>query len=510
MTRARIPLIGSYNTRVGATNALSSASGVVGVGLVGAMIVNGGTGQADKDQRFINCFPAVVRNPLSGKPTVYLMKRPGFASNATPQAGSIGNAILVWSGQGSGGKVMSAFGATNSSIYEGTTRLVTDNGGDTTIITGKATGITETSLSNTATLVISSSDNTAWYYQDSGTVTKITDAQFPGNNSLTLAGTFAHLDGYAFIMATDGNIYHSDINSLTAWGGLYIGANTYPDKGVACIRHRNRIIGFGPQSMEFFYNAGNTVGSPLSRIDNLAQQIGLVNADALVNWRDSLFWAGSSPQGGVAVYTMSDTAPQRISTAEIEQQLVLAGTSNISLSVVSYFGRMHLYVKASGSTFAYCVESQSWYEIVGAVPLWTKTSAVSVGSTIATYAVSNVSTSGKTFIVNPAAHVFRDNGEVYTATMRTSQIDLGTNKRKTWRELDIIGDVEESTSNLSVTWTDDDYNTYADARTVDLSSNLRQLKRLGNSRRRAFAFAHSANTPMRIEAMEIEADVGTV
>src|SRR5260221_5468910 len=121
----KFPLAGSYNTRVSATNVLSSASGIVGVGVGGIMVVGLAGATTTKDQRFVNVFSEKVLNPYTGKITIYTVKRPGFAPSMTPQAGSIGTAILVWTGSAS--KIISAFGTINSTLYNSTTSLRTIN-----------------------------------------------------------------------------------------------------------------------------------------------------------------------------------------------------------------------------------------------------------------------------------------------------------------------------------------------------------------------------------------------
>jgi len=182
----KIPLAGSYNTRVTQTNALSSASGIVGLGVWGVFVWGASVQSTDKDQRFINCFPETVVNQYTGSRTIYLVKRPGWASLNTPRTGHIGTAIMVWSGSGAGTAVITAFGNTDSNIYNSTTNL----GG----ITGKATRITETAISAVPTLAVSSTDSTGWYYDAGvGVMTQISDGQFPGNAGKTLAGTFAHV-----------------------------------------------------------------------------------------------------------------------------------------------------------------------------------------------------------------------------------------------------------------------------------------------------------------------------
>jgi hypothetical protein len=497
----RLPLAGSYNTRIAETSSLSSVSGIVGSGIVGAMVVGRGSGTSTKDRRFVNCFTETVNDNYNQTKTLYLVKRPGFAALNTPQAGSVGNAILVWTGQGLGTKVISAFGATNSSIYDGTTRLVTNNS-DTTVITGKVTGITETSISQTATLVISSSDNTAWHYQDAGTVTKITDADFPGNNGLTLAGTFAHLNGKSFIMDTNGGIWGSDINSVTSWGASnVIYANSYPDGGVGVVRKGPLIMGFGKETTQFFEDAGNPSGSPLRRIEAMTVKVGCVGAKAITQLSNDIYWAGSSPEGGLAIYSYGD-AIKRISKPEIDRIILLAGAANISLSAVKMYGRSFVIVNASTVTFVYCVDEDEWHQWTSIVPLWSKCSAVSSGSEQVTYSISTVSTSGKVYIVNPSNYTFQDDGNTYTATAQTGLFGKG-NKRMSFWECELIADRENSSSPMTIAATDDDYQNTAVFGTVDLMDARPRLNRLGSAYRRSWILSHSANTPFRIEAMTV-------
>lgn len=500
MAEFRFPVAGSYNTRADQANPFGAASGIVGLGVTGTMVVGSTTGSSVKDRRFINCWTETVRDEFNQVRNLYLCKRPGFAALNTPQAGSVGNAIMVWTGQGTGTKVISAFGATNSSIYDGTTQLVT-NHSDTTIITGKATAITETSISNTPTLVISSSDNTAWYYQASGTVTKITDAQFPGNNSLTLAGTFAHLDGYAFIMDTNGSLWGSDVNSVTSWtASNVIQCNSYPDKGVGCVRVGNKIMAFGTETVQFFYNAGNPSGSPLQRIEEMTIKVGCVNSASITTMSNDVYWAGSSPEGGVSVYAYTGQGLKKISFPEIDRILVIAGASNISMSSIKIYGRSFILVRALTATYVYCIEENAWHQWQSSAVLWSRTAAVSAGDTQVTYAISTSSTSGKVYTISPASFTFEDDGVAYAAIAQSALIGPG-NKRVFWDELEVLCDRETSASPLTIAYTDDDYQNTTVAGEVDLSDARPRLNRLGASYRRAWILSHSANTPFRIEAL---------
>ena len=124
------------------------------------------------------------------------------------------------------------------------------------------------------------------------------------------------------------------------------------------------------------------------------------------------------------------------------------------------------------------------------------------------YAVSNVSTSGKVYVMNHASLMFTDDGVAYTARIQTPREDEGTNKKKFYSYLDIVGDVETTSSTLTISKSDDDFQTYDVLGTVDLSSQQRRITRLGAARQRSWVFTHAANTPMRLQRAEGEMEVG--
>lgn len=490
----RYPLGGSYNTRVSAVNVLSSSSGIVGAGIVGIMIVGLAGTTTTKDQRFVNCFAEKVVNPYTGKVTIYTVKRPGFASSMTPQSGSIGTAILIWTGSAS--KIISAFGNVNSTLYNSSASLGT--------ITGKCTGLTETFVgANVATVVASSSDNTAWYYDvPTAVVTKIADADYPGNAGEIMVGGFASMDGYLFQMDAKGRIWNSDLNSATAWtAASFVSANSYPDAGVAVVRSGNKILAMGTESVQFYFNNPNGTGalSPLSRIETMTLKIGCVSADAITQLDNAVYWVGSSAQSGYSVYQY-ESGVKRISTPEIEAILIIAGAGSTSLSSIKFYGRSFVIVTAGTVTFVYCVEENAWSEWNSTVPLWYKCAGISSGSSQLSYSVSNISTSGKVFTINPTSYTFEDNGVAYAAVIQTSLLGEG-NIRTHWESVEILGDLQSSTSLLAISVSDDDYGTLTTLGNVDMGQPRPRLFRCGTSFRRAWSFSHSANTPMRLEAM---------
>lgn len=487
----RLPLVGSYTTRVGS---LSTNSGIVGIGVVGVMVVGQSSVASTKDARYINCFKQTVE---ANK--MYAVKRPGFASHITPASGQKGYALMIWTGQGTGDKIITGFGETNSTIYDGTTSLGA--------ITGQVTGITETEVGTTPTLTITSSTSNAYYYDTGAGLTSISDGDFPGNSGLTLAGTFAHIDGYAVVMTTTGRVYASDLNSVTAWTSTsFDTANAYADAGVGCVRHKQFIMAFGTQSVQFFYNAGLTP-FPLSKATAMTLRIGAVSADAIAQISDTTFWCGSTPQGGLSIFQY-DGNVSRISTPEIDANLVLSGAGSVSLTTIRFYGRSFVLVVAGSLTFAYCVEEKFWHEWSG-TPLWFKCAGLStISGSMVNYGISNVDTGGRVFIMNQASPVFRDNSVAYTARIQLPTQDFGTRKMKFWHDVEIVGDEEETSSVITLIYTDDDYQNEVTHGASDLSNDRVRFTRLGASRRRAFILTHSAAAAFRLEALEGNVTIG--
>lgn len=492
----RLPLVGAYNTRP-ATPALTGASAIAGVGVAGIAIAGQANTGSTKDFRLINFLQLTDVDKIAGTKQVYVDKRPGFVTSFTPANGSLGNSIYAWSGNGS--KIMSCFGNTNSTLYD----LDVSKGS----ITGIATGITETTSSGSPVLTLTSSNNTAWTFS-ANTLAQITTSTFPGNAGRMLAGTFAHLDGYAVIMDSEGRIYNSGLNTTHTWASsAYLTANAIPDKGVGAVRAGQHIIGFCKTHYEVFRNAGNPTGSVLSRIDEFTKPIGATSADAITMAGEIVYWAGVTNGANVSIYSYNNGQVKVVSTPEINQILTMSGTAGISLTTVGFYGRHFIVVSATSYTFVYCVEEDNWHEWSG-TNLWYKAASVSVDGSVVCYTISRTSTAGRVWVLNPQLLSYQDNGSAFTAILQAPKFDAGTNKRKFYHRIDVIGDRQTATSNLSIQWYDDDYQNLSTARTVDLSGNRPFISRCGASFRRSFYLSHSANTACRLEALEIEAEVG--
>lgn len=460
-----------------------------------------------KDERLVNCFR------VKDGDRQYFIKRPGWAIFSTYATGKeADSAGIVWTGKSPGDNIIvGAHTGGNSTIYKvDNTATATSLGA----ITGTASHISETVVGGNATVVVVSSDNTLWYYDAGATVavmTKVADADYPGNAGLTIVGGMVHMDGYAFVMDSTGRIWNSDVNSITAWTSTsFIDCSAYPDLGSGVRRVKNQILGFGPESMQAFYNFGNATGSPLSRIDTSTARVGLGNSLAITAISDSLFFVGQIPSGGPSFFKY-DGALSRIGTPVIDNYLRANGLTAarlIGVTSLRFFGRSFviILIGVSNSTYlnhlAYCVEEKEWFEI---------SYSSGIGQIISTRSDNNQLSffpSGSSLnYFTPTATVYTDGGQAFTATMQTGFDDFGTSNRKFYNELSVVADIAASTSTLTIAVCDDDSANYTTIGTVDLSSNF-PLMRCGASNpskgnKRSWRATHSANLQFRIERFEL-------
>jgi hypothetical protein len=103
--------------------------------------------------------------------------------------------------------------------------------------------------------------------------------------------------------------------------------------------------------------------------------------------------------------------------------------------------------------------------------------------------------------------VYQDDLNEMKVMIQTSRYDGETAKIKFMERLEVIGDWQDTSNDMYIYWSDDDYKTWSAYREVDLSKRA-YLYRCGSFRRRAFKLYHFDNTPLRLNAIEAEVRVG--
>jgi len=327
----------------------------------------------------------------------------------------------------------------------------------------------------------------------------------------------AFIDSYVAVGTPSGRIYTSNVGNPTIWSPLdYITAESEPDNLTGVVKHLNYVIGYGQWSTEFFYDAGNAVASPLSVAPSYRVEIGCVNGDSIVQFEQSVLWIGNSKATGPSVFLLDGTAPVKVSTVYIDRILANSTLAEVKAYTFKFNGHMFYVLTLAdlNVTIVFDVNEKMWYQ-------WTM------------YAVGNA-TSGITGIY--AEQYFRpsffagnglqyfvlddDNGALYLLSdlyyndagapiyyrAVTDLVDNGTTKRKFYSRIEIIGDKVPATMNIR--HTDDDYASWSSYRSVNLNKSRSQIYLGGAGRRRAWEFLCTDNTPLRLDAAEIDFTIG--
>lgn len=206
-------------------------------------------------------------------------------------------------------------------------------------------------------------------------VTQISDIDYPAT---TVPGA-AYLDGTYYVMTPTGYIYGSELEDPLTWSGLnVIRAGSMPDAGVALRRMINYVVAFGQYTTEFFYDAGNPYGSPLSPVTNAIALIGCASADSIAETENTLYFMGVMKEHGRAVYRFNGTVPERVSTPFIDR--IISGDD--LAEVWAYFIRISghpmyvLTLKTSAVTLVFDTITNVWHEWTSAIPgEWAETLA---------------------------------------------------------------------------------------------------------------------------------------
>ena len=337
----------------------------------------------------------------------------------------------------------------------------------------------------------------------SGTVTLTFTTSYPGT---TVSGA-VFVDGYYVVGTPEGLLYNSNVEDPTTWQAInYIGVVSDADQLVAIGRTINYIVAMGTQTIEFFYDAGTSPGSPFLPYQNSVIQFGAAAEDSLVQMDNTLVWMSTSHQKGFQIMAMSGQSPQVISNQYIERILNrcnpdLAYAFSIKISGHSLYV---LTLRDLGYTLVYDFAQTGW-------TYWTTMENNKEGYFRGQfYAKFNdkdlLQHDDDGIIYQFDPNTYQDYGNPINVLARTPLVDGGNNLRKFWRSVQIVGDKIDSYA--LVRYTSDDYQTYSAWQNVNLNTSKSEVHRLGQGRRRSFDLLHADNVPLRLEYFEVDVESG--
>lgn len=448
-----------------------------------------------KDGIYYNVLPESIKNEVTDQKKVWLSKRGGFTAELTVVGGGgEGRALFYWTATG---KIYTIIG---NKLYSNSTSIKTLN-----TSTGTCWITEYLSSSGTQDLIVGDGVD-LYVVNTSDTVTKITDVDLP-----TTQITPVFFDSYVFIIkANTPSIYNSEVDAPTAWNPTnFLSAEQYPDNLVALTRQINYVVGFGPKSVEFFYDAANASGSPLARNESVSLKVGIAARDSLAQLDRRIFWIAQTDTGEPSAWMFEGLTATEISNEFVRRILTNEGSSLVSAHgwACSHKGHTLYVVNLSTRTLVYDCAEKVWVD-------WSSNNASS--HTVLPFNFASEGASNKILVLhNTDGKVYRLNHDVHTddagnilVTLITDRIDFNSNKYKEQLGLTLICD-QQSSGTVAVDWSDDDYQTWKTARTLDLTAGRAYTKAGGVFRRRAYRFQHTANAPFRAETFELDYQLKT-
>lgn len=316
------------------------------------------------------------------------------------------------------------------------------------------------------------------------------------------------LDGYLFLLKSDtSDLYNSNLNDPMLWTpGDFITSEIQPDSAVRPIKVNNYIVVFGTDSIEYFWDAGNTTGSPLQRNDTPVKYNGFLGAYA--QWGNKVYFVGNNVQGQPDVFVLEDLKMDSIGDVTLTRYL-----SNLSIPYSSYRGSIvgiagHVfYILAAGTlTYVYDLTTKLWcrwaYQQDTKFPILDSVNAKTASTYRAFFCLEGSTVYQFSYAVGD------DNFVNFTCSGQTDNQMFDSYNQKTMSRLTVWADKPSATLSMNLQWTDDDYQTYNTAQTVNLNQERPSINRLGRFRRRAFKWSYTGNQPFRIKGLEVLINLG--
>jgi hypothetical protein len=334
------------------------------------------------------------------------------------------------------------------------------------------------------------------------------------------------MDGYLFIAGGDGGstqrIYNSDIGDPTVFNIStdFVDAEMETDQIQAITKHHNHIVAFGKESVEFFYNAANEIGSPLSRQANYSQKIGLTefeNSDPpIVEIGDVIYFLGGASGAYNGIYKIENFKVEKISDLWLDSLLTIPNGIASRLGVYEHLGQACLaLMPVFRDTFIYKPDTKTW-------------------SSVDTLANSFYSVFGSFFdeggayfltkdIVAATIYLYKsgwrgpqslsETTQTVSSFYRSQQMDFGNNNQKHVKWVDVVGNFRTNAVTLSYT---SDLNLSASGigtntryQSVDGSQHPVRFRNLGRTRGHRYDLVFNGNTDFEFRGLEIAYNGGT-
>lgn len=461
---------------------------------------------------------------------IYLTQRPAIDISADASqtvADSKGRGVYYW--------------ADNSAIYFVNDDTLYKSGYGTVVDTITAGTKKCYFFSLGGKMIVLDPENNQGHTVTSGDVlTTISDTDFPPNQTpaVGLAYGGAVLDGTLYVLGEDGTLYGSDLEDATAWNALnFINAERDVDGGVYLGKHHDHLVAIGPKSIEFFYDAANSTGSPLARRQDVYHTIGCASGESVWENGDNLFFVGSDENGSIGVYLIDNFQIIKVSTSTIDSflsQAIVKDSYSVVGSGVSAQGHtfyiITTYVLSGGvispetslvfdavtkkwGIWETTINSMSKFPVVGSTSRTSLTPRYAEGMfyngdlfTVNDAPDTEDTLLASTYVVTDyveTGYVTETGGTGTSITMkaRTGQFDVGSMYQKLMNDLTVVGETTDAANTITVRWSDNNSANFNTGRAIN-TDTFSRLFRMGAFRRRNFEIEYADSETLKLYALE--------
>lgn len=241
-------------------------------------------------------------------------------------------------------------------LYSVTTGKVATELGTITTSTSGPVGMATNGLD---LVVVDGFTGWVWDYA-AGTWTQITDPDFP------TCQVIVHIDGYYLVPKRGtGQIWRSDLNDGSSWGGLaFDTAGANPDEVLSLQVSNRDVYTLGEKTTEIWVNTGAPVFN-FQSIQGSFIEKGIVSPFASGVGNNALFWVSRDNEGHGQVVQSAGRLPKVISTPAITRQIQSWGDlSDVQLFVYEQVGHTHVVVTSpyANETLVYDSTTGQWHE----------------------------------------------------------------------------------------------------------------------------------------------------
>jgi hypothetical protein len=344
-----------------------------------------------------------------------------------------------------------------------------------------------------------------FWYLYANQMKKVTDVNYPAR---TVPGV-VNLNSTVYVMDSAGVIYGSALQDPTVWESLnFLTAEYEADAGVRIAKLQNYVVALKANTTQFFYDSGIFPGTSLRPMQNANLRIGCASAGSVVAMDNTLVYMAQTFQMGRSIVMLNGFSPQKVSNPYIDRLLDADSLQTVYSYSIKINGH-DFYVLTlvnTNYTLVYDLVEKEWH-------IWT---FIMDGIrfncnnyvTDGTFTFLQGETDGFIYYMIPTA--YWDAGVPIRVAMMGDLVDFQSGQYKFCSRLQVVGDKYFSSNPVTVWWTDDNYLTLKGGITVDMSSQRPKIDRMGRFERRGHYLTHTANMPLRLEAVEITVEPGDV